>query len=790
MTTVDASSPAPAVRRRRVRNRDGDQQRLARIAAREGARARLLESVQTITEPVVTAQAAQAFLEQAQAWTAWGALALHRYLDQHPEALRVPPPDCPLVLARLLHLLAAAGHPVTAPACSICGRSDRLLECRTPDGRCCNWCKHKTTVRPCARCGQEAVVVTRRPEGPICRRCYAADEDLFEECVECGRRRRPAKRRADGAAWCESCAPRPTHQCSRCRDHRPAAAITEDGPVCYNCYQRPPRRCGVCGHIRPIRIRAVGDEPDRCAQCYRQTGQCVVCGRVRPGSGLGGRGGAFHCTGCRPRRSGHCDDCGQTAQLYGDWPRGSVCFRCYFHHLRNPAQCPRCAIVRVLVGRAETGEDICGPCSGSTVDFTCRTCGRPGRLHADGCCARCVVAHRVHDLLSDHSSVVAHQLQPLAHALTTAPNEYSVLNWLYYHPATTLLADLAAQPAQITHALLDGLAPTRSTRYVRDALIATGALPPRAEHLNRLEAWADRTIDRLPKRQQRIIRPFAEWQVIRDARRRAARNRYTEGAAATDRTDIRTAIGFLDWLDANATTLDALTQDQLDHWLDTNPTRRRGFASFLRWARQRRLTTTLEFLSSKKSMPILFQTEDQYRRQLRRCLNDGNLPREVRIIGSLVRLFGLPISRIVELTADRFHRADGDAFLTIGKHPVLLPPKLAALIEEHLAHPRYRSMVRPPAGDPPRYLLPASRPGKARGARATQKLLRQHGLPTVAARNTAMIEAVGELPPIVIADLFGIHPGTAHAWAKFAQASWTDYLAADAATEPNTTSKR
>jgi hypothetical protein len=30
---------------------------------------------------------------------------------------------------------------------------------------------------------------------------------------------------------------------------------------------------------------------------------------------------------------------------------------------------------------------------------------------------------------------------------------------------------------------------------------------------------------------------------------------------------------------------------------------------------------------------------------------------------------------------------------------------------------------------------------------------------------------------------FGIHPGTAHAWAKFAQASWTDYLAACQADE-------
>lgn len=41
-----------------------------------------------------------------------------------------------------------------------------------------------------------------------------------------------------------------------------------------------------------------------------------------------------------------------------------------------------------------------------------------------------------------------------------------------------------------------------------------------------------------------------------------------------------------------------------------------------------------------------------------------------------------------------------------------------------------------------------------------------------------MIESVAELPPIVVADLFGIHPGTACAWAKLAQISWTDYLAA------------
>ncbi|MFI8850190.1 hypothetical protein ACIGW3_08365 [Streptomyces sp. NPDC053499] len=46
-----------------------------------------------------------------------------------------------------------------------------------------------------------------------------------------------------------------------------------------------------------------------------------------------------------------------------------------------------------------------------------------------------------------------------------------------------------------------------------------------------------------------------------------------------------------------------------------------------------------------------------------------------------------------------------------------------------------------------------------------------------------MIEFVAELPPIVVSDLLGIAPSTAHRWARFAQDSWADYLAACRATE-------
>lgn len=51
------------------------------------------------------------------------------------------------------------------------------------------------------------------------------------------------------------------------------------------------------------------------------------------------------------------------------------------------------------------------------------------------------------------------------------------------------------------------------------------------------------------------------------------------------------------------------------------------------------------------------------------------------------------------------------------------------------------------------------------------------------ARNTAMMEAISDLPPIVVSDLFGIHPHAAYAWAQYAQNNRAVYLEAAQAAE-------
>ncbi|MGY2093402.1 hypothetical protein ACW9HO_38070 [Nocardia gipuzkoensis] len=158
-----------------------------------------------------------------------------------------------------------------------------------------------------------------------------------------------------------------------------------------------------------------------------------------------------------------------------------------------------------------------------------------------------------------------------------------------------------------------------------------------------------------------------------------------------------------------------------------------------------------------------------------RCLNDETLPLALRVIGALIRLYGVSLAAVVELTVDRFTREDTRAYLRIDRHPVLLPPKLADLIDRLIAEAGAASMLKHSATRS-RYLFLGNPPSRGLHCPAAGRAMALHGLSVIHARNTVMLAAVAELPPIVISDLFGVHPQTAHRWPQFAQQSWSEYL--------------
>jgi hypothetical protein len=332
-----------------------------------------------------------------------------------------------------------------------------------------------------------------------------------------------------------------------------------------------------------------------------------------------------------------------------------------------------------------------------------------------------------------------------------------------------------ATPDQLSHQALDGLAQGPTTAYVRGLLVAAGVLPRRDENLALLTNWLTRTLATLPEHHSTLIRAFAEWHVLRDARRRSARGRYTFAAYKGDAGNIRAANRFLTWMDAQQLTLVSLQQHHLDIWAAGKPTLRAQSIPFVRWAAARKLTAALTIAHPPNRQPRSFQVDDVQESKLRRCLTDASLPLQIRIAGALTRLYALPLTRIVELTVNQFHRDHENAYLTINRQPVVLPPSLAQLIEAHIG-----STAAPHHGpdSATRYLLPGRNPGRPRNPAGLADTMRPYELPVRAARNSALMQALADLSPIVIADLFGIHPNTVNRWAQFAGNSWDDYLAA------------
>ncbi|WP_280509625.1 hypothetical protein [Nocardia farcinica] len=359
-----------------------------------------------------------------------------------------------------------------------------------------------------------------------------------------------------------------------------------------------------------------------------------------------------------------------------------------------------------------------------------------------------------------------------------AVSSASVQHWLRSEESLGLLAALARDSDKITHEAIDALPQNGRTHHIRAALVSATMLPPRNEPLAQLQLWVNRTIPTLASHHQPVVRSYAEWHIIRRARQRAARGPFRPGADASNRQRIRCAIAFLHWLDNSDIALTDLGQRHIDTYFDTRPSNPKAVATFLSWMRARRLITGIDIPHPKDALPQKFQDDLVHIEQLRRCLTDVTLPPHVRIIGTLVRLYALPVARIVELTTDRFHRDDTHAYLVIDRHPVILPPSLAALIEDFIgaSDPDSDLTERHPAR--PAYLFPGRPSSRPRNTTSLGRELSKFGLPTRAARNSAMIANILDLEPAVISDLYGLAPQTAHKWAQFAQSSWAAYLAA------------
>jgi len=703
------------------------------------------------------------------------------HLRTHPDALFSGDSAGPPGLGKLLDTLAREHPGVQRARCHRCA-AVRALPYRLEDTRICARCYGHTHRTVCVRCGELGHPAFRENGGAVCVRCKTRDPAHRCPCARCGTTA-PVAYRVEGKPLCQNCGPRRLHTCSACgREKQRVQAMSADGPLCSSCYHHGRQReCSQCGRTTPdVRRAEHGKGTWICYRCWSPpTATCSSCGQDKPCE----RGHTVDrpiCSTCRSqaRPSRACARCGQTKRIRTTLLLGPVCGPCYQALRRSPAPCTTCGQSRPLVGVHESGGGVCGPCSGDQRNWTCQGCGRVDLLVAGEHCLGCVVRARVDTLLSGPDGTVHPQLVGIHRLLLTDCTPEQLQYWLDGVAWAQLLGQLAATGEEITHARLDAVPQRPHVHYLRQVLINTGALEERAEHLEGVEPWLEHLLADLPPHITALLRPYACWSVLRRTRARAARGRARPSTEKYVRTRIAVAVQFLTWLQTRGLTLATVTQPDVDLWLDEGTTTRYRLRDFLRWAHAGALAAelTVPWLG-REGLPAHVLAEEDRWTLLRRCLHDGTLAVPLRVAGALVLLYGQVPSRIVELTRADLTTTGSRTHLAFTRHPLLLPPALAALVTQLAEHttPGQRPLLH--RGTLP-WLFPGSRPGTHLGpGRLTVLLNDRAGIFIRPARGAALCELAADLPASVLAELLGLSISAATRWTALAGRDWTDYLA-------------
>ena len=199
---------------------------------------------------------------------------------------------------------------------------------------------------------------------------------------------------------------------------------------------------------------------------------------------------------------------------------------------------------------------------------------------------------------------------------------------------------------------------------------------------------------------------------------------------------------------------------------------------FLTWAqRQHHLPDALTITPTPGWQLGAVQPADQRWQLARQLLHDDALPTPDRVVGLLVLLYGQDLSRI-----SRLRRADVttdpddvNVRLQLGTDAIRIGEPLATLLRRLPIATSVGTARALPAAE--QWLFPGRRPVRAARPTTLANRLRRLAVEPRAARNSALLHLAEQLPARVLADLLGLHIGTAERWSATAGTRWMGYAA-------------
>lgn len=554
--------------------------------------------------------------------------------------------------------------------------------------------------------------------------------------------------------------------CPACRTAKVVKVRDEQGRrICFRCAQLSAYgECPCC--LRRKKLVATDPEGRRvCQRCGPDgapTFECTACAKtVTVASRVDGQ---WHCLNCYPKRTRRCVSCGQDKKIATTILTGPHCFACHNRVLRNPAPCPGCGRIRILAFLDDT-TTACAGCSGQPARYACRRCGSEehyyGRL-----CARCSLDDRCTELLVGPDGTFSEPMRALREHLLARPRPAQLITWLRRGPHIDLLGEIASGQAPLTAASFVRPGGDKSLDHLYALLVEAGAIPRDRATADLLEAWTARTIADAPAGHRRLLTPYARWVLLRRASSDRRTGDITSGAAKHVKAATRGLITFLTWLDEHDTSLDAVTQGQVEQFLAVRSAQR-WLPQFLGWAHERGLAPQLEVPVLTPGLPNITASERDHEHTIATLIRDDAIALDVRLPSLLIAVYGVPASRILTLRREQLHDTGEAIDLNLGDRPLRLPEPLADLARTHLA--------RHPEAGPQDWLFPGRQPGRPRNALYLTRQLRMLGTSISALQKTARFRLAGAVPAKVLADMLGFHVNTFETYAHLAAGNRGDY---------------
>lgn len=339
-----------------------------------------------------------------------------------------------------------------------------------------------------------------------------------------------------------------------------------------------------------------------------------------------------------------------------------------------------------------------------------------------------------------------------------------------------MLRDLVSEVRPLTHEALDVLGPNKAVAHLRELLVASGALPWRDPYVARFEAHIERILRSLHGDDRRFVQAFVRWRLLPRFRARGSEGSLTSSSVENALRMLHEIARFLKWMRAVDVPVRDCSQAEIDRWLSDGKLTRRLIRDFARWMTGRGYMTELSVpVLSGSGNPTTVMDERARWRTASRLLHDEQLDVSDRVAGIFVLLYAQPVSRVTRLTSKDVFQTEESLSIPFGDDQVEVPEPLARLVRQLPQRRRRGSAAY--LSDPDQWLFPGGRPGYPISRSHLSRRLAAVGVDVRGARNGALLQLAGQVPPVVIADLLGISINNAVKWVRVASGDWSNYVA-------------